>query len=64
LSSAISDDGVIEAIEWTDHPFAIGVQWHPEDLAVTGDAAATRLFEAFISAAAGLAPAPTRISSA
>ena len=23
-------DGVIEAIEWTDLPFAVGVQWHPE----------------------------------
>lgn len=27
---AKANDGVIEAIELTDHPFAIGVQWHPE----------------------------------
>jgi putative glutamine amidotransferase len=28
--SASSPDGVVEAIECTDHPFALGVQWHPE----------------------------------
>jgi len=28
--SARSPDGVIEAIESKSHPFAIGVQWHPE----------------------------------
>lgn len=29
-ASAIAPDGIIEAIEHTDHPFFIGVQWHPE----------------------------------
>lgn len=29
-ATAWSDDGVIEAVELADHPFAIGVQWHPE----------------------------------
>jgi putative glutamine amidotransferase len=28
--SALSPDGVVEAIEFSSHPFAIGVQWHPE----------------------------------
>lgn len=28
--SARSGDGVIEAVEVKDHPFAVGVQWHPE----------------------------------
>lgn len=28
--SATASDGVIEAIEIPDHPFALGVQWHPE----------------------------------
>lgn len=28
--SAHAQDGIIEAIEVKDHPFAIGVQWHPE----------------------------------
>jgi putative glutamine amidotransferase len=27
---AQSPDGIIEAVELPDHPFAIGVQWHPE----------------------------------
>ena len=30
LVSALSPDGVIEAIEAKNHPFAVGVQWHPE----------------------------------
>ena len=25
-------DGIVEAIESTTHPFAVGVQWHPESL--------------------------------
>ncbi|MEE1085577.1 MAG: gamma-glutamyl-gamma-aminobutyrate hydrolase family protein [Schaedlerella sp.] len=28
--SASSSDGIVEAIEMISHPFAIGVQWHPE----------------------------------
>ena len=28
--SASAPDGVVEAVECTDHPFALGVQWHPE----------------------------------
>ncbi len=28
--AAISEDGVIEAIERSDAPFFVGVQWHPE----------------------------------
>jgi putative glutamine amidotransferase len=28
--SAVSPDGVVEAIEATGHVFAVGVQWHPE----------------------------------
>jgi putative glutamine amidotransferase len=30
--AARAPDGVIEAVELPDHPFAIGVQWHPEYL--------------------------------
>jgi gamma-glutamyl-gamma-aminobutyrate hydrolase PuuD len=29
-ASAWSEDGLIEAAEVADHPFAVGVQWHPE----------------------------------
>jgi Predicted glutamine amidotransferases len=25
-----ADDDVIEAVELDDHPFCVGVQWHPE----------------------------------
>ncbi|MBS3985243.1 MAG: gamma-glutamyl-gamma-aminobutyrate hydrolase family protein [Selenomonadales bacterium] len=28
--SAVAPDGVVEAIESTEHKFALGVQWHPE----------------------------------
>jgi putative glutamine amidotransferase len=30
LVSARAPDGVVEAIELTEVPFAVGVQWHPE----------------------------------
>jgi putative glutamine amidotransferase len=30
LISAAADDGVVEAVELEGHPFALGVQWHPE----------------------------------
>ena len=29
-ASAWSEDGLVEAAEVEDHPFAVGVQWHPE----------------------------------
>nr|WP_318654301.1 gamma-glutamyl-gamma-aminobutyrate hydrolase family protein [Anaeromyxobacter paludicola] len=34
LVSARAQDGVVEAIELPDLPFALGVQWHPEACAV------------------------------
>jgi len=30
VSTSISEDGVIESIEYTNTTFAVGVQWHPE----------------------------------
>ena len=44
-----SPDGIIEAVEAEDHPFAIGVQWHPEEL-VGADVRAQRLFDALVEA--------------
>jgi putative glutamine amidotransferase len=44
--SAISTDGVIEAVERPDKPFAIAVQWHPEDCVLASEAD-RKLFEAF-----------------
>ncbi|MDD5224274.1 MAG: gamma-glutamyl-gamma-aminobutyrate hydrolase family protein [bacterium] len=47
--SAISPDGVIEAIESISHSFVLGVQWHPERLMHIP--AQKRIFSAFIQAA-------------
>jgi putative glutamine amidotransferase len=49
--SASARDGVIEAVEISDLPFVIGVQWHPE-LLFAEDEASRRLFSAFVQAAA------------
>jgi putative glutamine amidotransferase len=49
LVTARAPDQVIEAVELEDHPFALAVQWHPEELA-TGDARAQRLFDALVLA--------------
>lgn len=46
---AIAEDGVIEAVSVPEHPFAIGVQWHPE-WQYQHSHASSRLFEAFINA--------------
>jgi putative glutamine amidotransferase len=50
ISSAVSADGVIEAIESTIHPFLLGVQWHPEGMALVQDQYAMKLFSAFVDA--------------
>ncbi len=47
--SGRDEDGLIEAIEHTAHPFALGVQWHPE-LSAEGHAN-DRVFRAFVCAA-------------
>jgi gamma-glutamyl-gamma-aminobutyrate hydrolase len=46
---ATAEDGVIEAVSVPEHPFAIGVQWHPEWRYQHSDAS-SQLFEAFINA--------------
>lgn len=46
---ARSDDGTVEAVEATDRPWMIGVQWHPER--TPEDEATQRLFKDFIAAA-------------
>jgi len=48
--AAQDDEGLVEAIEREGHPFAIGVQWHPE-LAAEGSAH-DRLFQGLVGAAA------------
>ena len=49
MIAAIAEDHVIEAIESCEHPFFIGVQWHPERLGEK-DRGADALFESFCSA--------------
>lgn len=49
---AHSPDGIIEGIEAPHHPFALGVQWHPEEL-VASQEAARCLFLAFVQACRG-----------
>ena len=48
---AWSSDGVVEGIESADHPWLLGVQFHPEDL-VDFHEPSRRLFEAFVGACA------------
>lgn len=48
VASAHAPDGVVEAIEVPEHPFCIGLQWHPEY--VTWPALDLGLFAAFAGA--------------
>lgn len=66
--AALAEDGLVEALESPDHPFVVGVQWHPEDMLDTHPHAA-RLYAAFLDAARRAAahdrPAPrSRLRSA
>ena len=47
--AALSEDGIVEAIEKPDAKFCIGVQWHPEWLSAV-DPAMQGLFNAFVAA--------------
>jgi len=49
---AWADDGVIEAIESTEGKVILGVQWHPENGAVTGDLVMLDLFRQLVTEAA------------
>jgi putative glutamine amidotransferase len=49
-ATARAPDGIIEAIEGSDSPFLVAVQWHPEELTETQPGMA-RLFRTFADAA-------------
>ena len=49
VATAFAPDGVIEAVELPGHPFALGVQWHPENFPDRPEMRA--LFEGFVRAA-------------
>lgn len=54
LVSGRADDGVVEALELPDLPFALGVQWHPERL--LDDPAQAALWRGLVEAARDLRP--------
>lgn len=47
--AATTEDDIIEAVEISDHPFVLGVQWHPESLPAAPESQA--IFKALIHAA-------------
>ncbi|MDO9445509.1 MAG: gamma-glutamyl-gamma-aminobutyrate hydrolase family protein [Dehalococcoidia bacterium] len=53
-ATAVAPDGVVEALEVPGHPWALGVQWHPERAEMAGNpalsAGAVPLFDAFVAA--------------
>lgn len=46
---AASEDGYIEAVEHSAHPFCLGVQWHPEHMS-RRDPLQMHIFHAFVEA--------------
>jgi len=50
VAVAHAPDGLIESVEGVDHPFAVGVQWHPENL-VHDDPVMLSLFRGLVDAA-------------
>lgn len=55
--SAVSPDGLIEAVESTEHKSMIGVQWHPECMILGGDRTMMPLFEWLVGEARSFADA-------
>lgn len=60
---AWSEDGIPEGMVIPDHPFALAVQFHPEELVLV-DPASQRLFDAFVRACDERMPASQRSASA
>ena len=50
-ATAHAPDGVVEGVVYDGHPFALGVQWHPE-MQAADDARQRRVFEALVERAA------------
>lgn len=50
IISGVSPDGVVEAVESTEHDFVIGLQWHPEGT-YFNDEVSKNVFHAFVAAA-------------
>lgn len=50
LATAVAPDGLVEGVEVIGHPFAVGVQWHPEHI-VKNAPAMLALFQGLAAAA-------------
>ncbi|MCA9927526.1 MAG: gamma-glutamyl-gamma-aminobutyrate hydrolase family protein [Anaerolineales bacterium] len=51
-ATAVAPDGLIEGVEVSGHPFAVGVQWHPENL-IYDNPTMLGLFKGLVTAANG-----------
>jgi putative glutamine amidotransferase len=49
IPTAWADDGIVEAVQDPRRPFALGIQWHPEDM--PDDPLQRRIFQALVDAA-------------
>jgi putative glutamine amidotransferase len=49
-ATAVAPDGLVEGAEIPGHPFAVSVQWHPENL-IHDDPAMLSLFKGLVEAA-------------
>ena len=58
--TALAPDGIVEGVEDPQHPFYVGVQWHPEDM--KGEDSASRIFGALVEAARKHAEAKSGVS--
>ncbi len=60
--TATAADGVVEGFEMPDHPYFVGVQWHPELLVSREEHAAhKRLFSSFVEACKGSSSGDTAV---
>jgi putative glutamine amidotransferase len=53
--TAVASDGIIEALESSEHAFILGVQWHPECMVGNGDAPSLAIFNSFVQASKKIA---------
>ena len=48
-TAAVSEDGIVEAVVHTSHPFCLATQWHPEHMS-HGDLLQQKIFDSFVQA--------------
>lgn len=58
VATAYAPDELVEAVELPDHPWLIGVQWHPE-MSAERDPVQQRLFDELVSAARMMVDTPS-----